>query len=245
MTLSAIASQAVGRTDARLFARMSWIMLACVILAFPFTYYGPLLTGSKQFIWLRHLHGLAFFAWIGLYTWQSQLVAAGKVVKHRSIGLFGLALSGMMLPLGVWMFLVAAQERALAGNPTPYEFTLYNVFDIAWFTGFVVAAVATAMRRTDWHKRFMYAAAISLVGPAISRWFLLIPMVSPWSDMGPNLLADLLFIPLVLHDRTTKGRIHPATLIAILATVPMHVVEPWIAGSAWWNALAPRLFGGG
>ena len=29
----------------------------------------------------------------------------------------------------------------------------------------------------------------------------------------------------------------------IVAIVPMHVVEPWIAASAWWNALAPNLLG--
>lgn len=233
-----------GSPDARYFARVSWFMLACVILAFPLTYFVPLATGTKQFSWLRHLHGLAFFAWMGLYVWQSQLVAAGRVVRHRSLGLFGLALAGAMVPLGVWMFLTSAQERVIAGHPSPYELSFYSLFDIASFGVLVVAAVSTAMKRTDWHKRFMYAAAISLVGPAISRWFLLIPAASPWTDMGPNLLADLLYIPLVLNDRKTLGRIHPATLTAILAIVPMNIVTPWIARSAWWQELAPRLLGG-
>jgi hypothetical protein len=242
--MNAIAGRVPAR-DARFFARMSWIMLACVLLAFPLTYFGPLLSGTKSFIALRHLHGAAFFAWIGLYAWQSQLVAGGKVVRHRSIGLFGLALTGAMLPLGVWMFLTSTHERALAGHPHPYELTFYSIFDITAFGALVIAAVATAMRKTDWHKRFMYAAAIALVGPAISRWFLLVPTLSPWTDMGPNLLADLLFLPLMLYDRKALGRIHPATLIAIVAIVPMHVIEPWIAASAWWNALAPGLLGGG
>jgi hypothetical protein len=243
--MNAIAGRPAGGADARFFARMSWIMLACVLLAFPLTYFVPLVTGAKRFILLRHLHGLAFFAWMALYAWQSQLVAAGKVVRHRSIGLFGLALAGAMVPLGVWMFLTSTHERALAGHPSPYELSLYSLFDIASFGALVIAAVSTAMRRTDWHKRFMYAAAITLVGPAISRWFLLVPMASPWTDMGPNLLADLLFIPLALYDRKALGRVHPATLVAIAAVVPMHVIEPWIAGSAWWNAVAPGLLGAG
>jgi len=131
----------------------------------------------------------------------------------------------------------------LAGHASPYELSFYSLFDITSFAALVAAAVATAMKNTDWHKRFMYSAAIALIGPAISRWFLLVPMASPWTDMGPNLLADLLYIPLALNDRRSLGRIHPATRIAILATVPMHVVEPWIAGSRWWNALAPGLLG--
>lgn len=241
--MNTTATRAAGGPDARYFARMSWLMLACVILAFPLTYFVPLATGAKQFIWLRHLHGLAFFAFMGLYAWQSQLVAAGKVVKHRSLGLFGLALAGTMIPLGFWMFLTSTHERAAAGQPDPYYLSFFSFFDIASFAALIVAAVATAMRRTDWHKRYMYAAAIALIGPAISRWFLLVPMVPPWTDMAPNLLADLLFIPLALHDRKTLGRIHPATLIAAVAIVPMHVLEPWIAASAWWEALGPELLG--
>lgn len=242
--MSAVAGRA-GNPDARYFARVSWIMLACVVLAFPQTYFVPLVSGEKQFIWLRHLHGLAFFTWMGLYVWQSQLVAAGKVVRHKSFGLFGLALAGAMVPLGVWMFLTSTHERVLAGQPDPYYLSFFSLFDIVSFAALIIAAVSTAMKRTDWHKRFMYAAAIALVGPAISRWFVLVPMVPPWTDMGPNLLADLLLIALALHDRKTLGRIHPATLFAIFAIVPMHVAEPWIAASAWWKSAGPQLLGAG
>ena len=112
--MNAIAGRPAGGRDARFFARMAWVMLACVLLAFPLTYFGPLLAGSKHFILLRHLHGAAFFAFVGLCAWQSQLVAAGKVARHRSIGLFGLALAGAMVPLGVWMMLTSTHERALA-----------------------------------------------------------------------------------------------------------------------------------
>jgi hypothetical protein len=44
-------------------------------------------------------------------------------------------------------------------------------------------------------------------------------------------------------DGKTLGRVHPATVIAILVTVPMHVLESWIASSDWWT-LSPRLLGG-
>lgn len=225
------------------FARMSWVMLACILLAFSFTYFWPLATGSGSFIALRHLHGAVFFAWMGLYVWQSQLVAAGRTARHKNLGLLAITLSGAMLPLGVWMMLTSTQERVAAGSPGPYFSSFFSVVDMILFASLLVAAVSTAMRRTDWHKRFMYAAAITLVGPAISRWFLLIPAYSPWTDFGPSLLADLLFIPLVLHDRRTLGRIHPATLCA-LAIVPIHIGVPWIAGSGWWVGLAPRLLGG-
>ncbi len=241
--MNAIVNRAAGGADARFFARMSWIMLACVLLAFPLTYFWPLATGEKSFIALRHLHGAAFFAWIGLYAWQSQLVAAGKPARHKNIGLFAFALSGALLPLGIWMMLTSTQERVLAASADPYYFSLFSLVDMILFGSLLAAAIATAMRRTDWHKRFMYGAAIALIGPAISRWFLLVPAFPPWTDMGPSLFADLLFIPLALYDRRTLGRIHPATLAAI-AIVPVHIAVPFIAASAGWQELAPRLLGG-
>jgi len=223
---------------------MSWIMLACVLLAFSLTYFWPVASGTKSFIALRHLHGAVFFAWMGFYVWQSQLVAAGKTARHKNIGLLGLALSGALLPLGIWMMLTSTHERVAAGSADPYYFSFFSLVDMIAFGSLLVAAISTAMRRSDWHKRFMYAAALALVGPAISRWFLLVPAYPPWTDFGPSLLADLLFIPLVLHDRRTLGRIHPATLIAIVVVVPVHVAVPFIAASGWWAELAPRLLGG-
>ncbi len=202
-----------------------------------------MVAGEQSFIALRHLHGAAFFAWIGLYAWQSQLIAAGKSARHKNIGLFAFALSGAMLPLGIWMMLTSTQERVLAASAEPYFLSFFSLVVMILFGSLLSAAISTAMRRTDWHKRFMYSAAIALIGPAISRWFLLVPAFPPWTDMGPSLLADLLFIPLVLYDRRTLGRIHPATLTAIVAVVPIHVAVPFIAASAGWQELAPRLLG--
>jgi hypothetical protein len=66
--VNAIAGRATGGADPRFFARMAWFMVAAVLLAFPLTYFGPLLSGSKSFIALRHIHGAAFFTWIALYA---------------------------------------------------------------------------------------------------------------------------------------------------------------------------------
>ena len=225
------------------FARIAWVFLALVLLSFPLTYYGPLLRGTKQFGVLRHVHGLFFFAWMVLYTWQSQLIVRRKVARHREIGLFGFALAGALTIMGLWMAVIAAHDRAAAGNRLPYEFTIYNVVDIANFTGFMLAAIATATRRYDWHRRFVLVATLSLVAPAFSRIILLAPLSWPWLDMAPSVAGDLFLALLAWHDRRTLGRIHPATWIAIGVMIPIHVVTPFAARSDWWNALAPTLMG--
>jgi hypothetical protein len=43
-------------------------MAAIVVLSFPLTYFLLVMTGSQQFQLLHHVHGVAFFAWIGLYV---------------------------------------------------------------------------------------------------------------------------------------------------------------------------------
>ncbi len=227
----------------RFFAFTAWAMLALVLVSFPLTYYGPLLSGVGDFGALRHIHGLAFFGWMILYAWQAQLVASGKVARHRESGLFGIALIGALLVLGVWLVLIAAAERAAAGAAMPYASTWFNLLDVSLFTAFTLAAIATVTRSTDWHRRLMYTAALSLVAPAFSRWVLLLPLPLPWLDTLPNLLIDLFLVALAWHDRQTLGAVHLATWTAIFVTVPLHFVSPWIAISDWWNTLAPRLLG--
>lgn len=225
----------------RFYANSALVMLGCVLLSFPFTYFGPILTGSQHFPPFYHIHGTAFFAWIGLYAWQTHLVASGRTARHREFGLAGIALSALMVPLGIVMAIAAIRHRMATGDAHPFDVTIYNIVDITAFAAFMIAAIASVTRHPDWHRRFTFAAALCLVGPAISRWILPLPYVFPISDMAPNLLADLFLIPLAVHDRRKLGRIHPATLWAAAVLVPIHVVEPWIQGSAAWRAIAPGL----
>lgn len=231
------------RLRSRFFALSAWLMLGLVLVSFLLTYYAPLLSSTKQFGALRHVHGLAFFSWMFLYVLQTQLVLRGKVPRHREVGLFGLVLAGVVLVLGAWMALHAAEERMASGATRPYEGTWYNLVDLALFTGFVLAAIATVTRRTDWHRRLLYTAALSLVAAAFSRWTLLLPLPPPWLDMAPNLIIDLFLVALLLHDRSSLGRIHPGTWTGIIVAVPLHAISPWIAMGAWWNQIAPRLLG--
>lgn len=227
----------------RFFARSGIIIAAIIVLSFPLTYYIPLVTGTKTFSLLRHLHGLAFFIWTALYVLQTQLVARGQVRLHRELGLAGIALAGAMLPLGLWMAVAAIEGRIASGNPLPFEFAIYNLVDILVFSLFMAWAVFETRRRIDWHRRLAFIAVLNLMGPAASRWAFVVPLPYPWVDMLPNLFADAFLIALALHDRRTLGRLHPATLIAGAVLVPFHAVEPLIARSSWWNNLAPTLLG--
>lgn len=221
-------------------------MLSLTLSAFPFTYFRPVLNGTPGFSPVVHIHGLLFFAWIGLFAWQTHLVATGRTARHRELGLAGIAVSAMMLPFGVMLMVKAITRRMAAGHLHPFDIALYNLVDIATFTVLMIASIAAVTRNVDWHRRLTFGAALCLVGPAISRWFLpswvvALPQASPWTDMAPNLLADLFLIALIIHDRRTLGRVHSATCVVILVLVPMHVATPFLAGTAAWRDMAPAL----
>lgn len=233
-------------TRPRFFATSALLMLAMVLSAFPFTYFGPVLARPPAFSIVHHIHGLLFFAWIGLYAWQTRLVASGRTVRHRELGLAGIAISAMMLPLGIALAIKAIERRIAAGDAHPFDFTLYNIVDITTFSLLMIASIASVTRHVDWHRRFTFGGALCLVGPAISRWFLpnwfiTIPELPPLTDMAPNLIADLFLIALVAHDRRSRGRVHPATLAVILLLIPIHVATPFLSVTDVWRGLAPVL----
>lgn len=227
----------------RFFSGTAILIALLVVLSFPLTYFIPMATGSKSFTLLRHLHGLAFFSWIALYVLQTRLVRLNQVRLHRELGLAGVALGGAMLPLGIWQAVTSVGERMAKGNPMPFEFAIYNLVDISVFSIAFGWGVYEATRRIEWHRRLLFVAALNLFGPAFSRVVLLLPIPYPWADMLPNLVADALLIALALHDRRAIGRIHPVTIGAMAILIPFHAVEPLIARSAAWNAIAPGLFG--
>jgi hypothetical protein len=222
-------------------------MLVMVLSAFPLSYFSPAITGSLPFYLTHHIHAALYFAWIGLYAWQAHLVATGRTGRHRELGLAGIAISALMLPLGVDTTILAIQRRIEAGNAQPFDYAWFNVCDLSSFTILMIASIAAVTRHLPWHRRFMYGAAISLVGPAISRWyfgpwFVKVPIVQPFIDMAPNLTAHLFLIALAVYDRRSLGRVHPATWWLIATLVPLTVISPFIAYSEWWRTLAPLIF---
>lgn len=233
-------------SGSRFFALSGAIIAVLIVLSFSLTYFSPIATGSKQFSLLRHFHGLVFFAFTALIALQPWLIRRGKIKLHREIGLASAALAGAMVPLGLWLATVAIQDRIGQKFPLPFEFAIYNLVDITTFALVIGWAIHQATRRIEWHRRLVFVSMLLLLGPAWSRlWFEFVPLPWPWIDLAPNVSADLLLLALAWHDRRVLGRIHPVTLWAALVLIPFHTLEPLVARSAWWNGVAPALFGFG
>jgi len=231
--------------QSRFFANSAALIAALVLLSFAGTYFIPMAIHGERYTLLRHLHGLAFFSWIALYVLQTRLVSKGRLRLHRELGIAGVAITGAMLPLGIWMAQAAGMERMARGAAHPFENAFYNLADIMLFSLSFGAAIYAASRQIEWHRRLMFIAALNLLGPAISRLTPLLSLTFPWADMAPSVLADGLLLALAFHDRQSLGKIHPVTALAAVTLIPFHMVEPLIVVSAWWHKIAPGLFGVG
>jgi hypothetical protein len=226
------------------FAWSAIVMAVIVVLSFPLTYFLPLVTASKQFQMLHHVHGLVFFAWIGLYVWQTQLAMRGKMARHRELRLLGFTLTGAVILLGYWMAQRAAESRITSGFTAPYEVTWYKIVDISLFSLLMLASILLVTKHKEWHRRLTFVAALCLVIPAATRWTLKLPYFDPFTlDIVAYVVFSPFLIALALYDFRTMGRLHRTTITCIAILLPLQVSSAWIARSEWWNNSAPWIIG--
>jgi hypothetical protein len=187
-----------------------------------------------------YVHGALFSAWCVLLVVQSALVTAGRTPLHRRLGVVGAVLAGSMVALGTHAALVAARRPSgfVSVPVPPLQFLAVPLFDMLLFGSFVTLAV---LRRRDAqaHKRWMLLATLNLVTAAIARW----PGVSGGSPLVFFFLSDLFLVPLVLWDRMTRGRVHPATAWGGGLTVASQPLRLAISATPAWLAFAGWLVG--
>ena len=185
-----------------------------------------------------YVHGAAFSAWCVLLVVQSTLVTSGRVGLHRRLGVLGALLAGTMVALGTHAALVAARRpTGFVGIPVPpLQFLVVPLFDMLLFGCFVALAVAKR-RDAQAHKRWMLLATLNLVTAAVARWPGVITAGSPPLFF---FLSDLFLVALVVWDRRSRGRLHPATAwggALLVLSQPLRLALSatplWLAFAGW------------
>jgi len=231
MTIAAIST--LGR-ERRFYLGMSIFMIAIVFLGFAPSFYlrGIVHTPrpNTPLTPLLLLHGAAFTLWMLVFAAQASLVAAGRRDVHMRLGVAGMALAALLVPL---MYVTAVTAVARATQPpftTPLAWTAVPLFDIPVFA--TLLALGWHHRRNPQaHKRLMLCAALVMMDPAIGRF-----PVPPSFAMQCvlNVVAWSTLLPLFVHDIRGMGRLHwatrtGATLFAIGLTAKMLA----LASPAW------------
>ena len=154
---------------------------ALVVTGFARTFYLRYWFDTPPLTRLLYLHGLMFTSWLVLHFTQARLIAAHRVDLHKRLGIFGAVLGYTMFFVGV---AAAVESAALGRQPTdapPLVFMSIPIGTIIVFVALLTAALVMR-RRSDWHKRLMLLATISLIIPAAARlatYF--IGRANPWS----------------------------------------------------------------
>jgi hypothetical protein len=227
----------------------TWTALGCVLTAFlgflP-TFWMPLSAGKFEANPVVFFHGVGFFTWTLFALAQTSLVPTGRVTLHREVGLAGISFATLLTVLALLAALNALQSGIAAGQAAGAEaFLIVPLTVIATFAVLFVFAIAN-IRRKEFHKRLMLLATISVLNAPVARplivWVFKFPpppaQLPVWIDYPACYLSYLLFVPALIHDWRTRGRIHPVYLIAvpILIIIPLAVMP--ISDSAAWHGFA-------
>lgn len=188
------------------------------------------------------LHGGVFTLWMLAVVAQTQLISARKHEVHMRLGKLTVLLAILMIPV---MYLTAVWQVARANQPPFTDPLTWTIVPLAVIVPFAVMIWNGWSKRRDaqWHKRSMLGAAILIVaGPSIGRLPIAPPTVAGFTIIF--LLGFLLFVPLVMWDRRTLGRLHPATLrgiamLGVSVAIPLAVF--WL--NLPWASVAARLPG--
>ena len=234
-----------------------WMAAACVAVAFggfAGTYWLQLPAGTFVGAPIVHLHGLLFSAWTLLLLSQTWLAANGRLDHHRAWGLAAISLATAMVFVGLATAINSAKVGAAGGHEAAAKaFMIVPVSAIILFAGLIAAAIAN-INRPDWHKRLMLVATIGILQAAMARVFFLVitgggPGLRPGLGapqpvaitVGPGLVVDLLIVAGIAYDWRTRGKPHPAYLIAGGLTLLLQLARMPLSVTPAWQAFAGQL----
>jgi FtsH-binding integral membrane protein len=236
-------------SERRFYSRMALFLALLVLLGFGPSFYlrniVPAYPRPNPTLPLAViLHGTVFTLWMAAIIAQTQLISARKHEIHMRLGKLTMLLAILMIPV---MYLTAVWQVARANQPPFTDPLTWTIVPLSVIVPFAVMVWNGWSRRRDaqWHKRSMLGAAILVVaGPSIGRLPIAPPTIVGFTIIF--LLGLLLFVPLLLWDRRSIGRIHAATklgfaMLLVSISIPLFVF--WTGAD--WAGVARHLPGVG
>jgi len=215
----------------------TWIAVAAALIVFTGfarTYYLKELFGTRSLPLLLHVHGLVMTLWFVLFLVQVRLVAAHRTDLHRRLGVFGALLALLVVAVGATTIITRARPHFRPGHSLAviaFQLSILLVFAV------LVAAAILFRRRSDFHKRLMLLASVSILMPAIVRIPLRFIQGNALVGFG---LIDLCVLAPVVFDTVKNRRLHPAFgwgALLILASQPLSFLlgatHVWTRFATW------------
>ena len=247
-TLAEPVGSLAGVERSRFYVRSAIGCLAIALLGFAPTYWIALARGTFDMPPLAHAHAFLFYGWLLMFWRQASLAASNRNATHRKWGVAGAVLVAAMLVVGIGMAVQGIRLGDAAGaGPAARVFSIVPVSAVLLFAGLVGAALLN-IRNPETHKRLMLCATASLLQPAIGRMFLLViapgaPIAPPpvFVTVLPGILADLMIVAGMIHDRRTRGRVHKAYWIGLACVLAVQVLRVPLSTTGAWKFVASAL----
>jgi hypothetical protein len=220
---------------------MSLLVAGVVVDGFSHTIVAGLLRPAVKPPALLWMHGVVFFAWVGLFILQSVLVRLRKVSVHRFLG-WGFAVIGAMIPvLGIAITRVMSRFEIAFLHQDPISesaFLPVPFLDMAFFL--VAFGLAIWWRkRPEYHRRLILFAACVLTAAAFARFPLHVPYLSFYSGV------DALIMIGVLRDTAVDRRVHAvyAWLLPPYVLLQLGAIFIVVHWPDWWLRIGNAFIG--
>lgn len=224
-----------SRFDHVFFQTMVVLLTVAMVVGFAKTYFLAGVFRAKLPNALIHIHGAVFTCWFLLLLAQSALASAHRVDLHRKLGIAGILIACLMLPLGI----LATAEYLVREATQPWILwaAVMPVAEVAIFS--VLAGAAFLTRRTPaLHKRLILLATIGLMGAAVGR----MEFLPFWHFHGIAVLrlvwayTYLFLLPLAAYDLWSTRKLNRATVWGSLFLLSMQQLSLLVATAAPWYA---------
>ena len=224
------------RIEHSFFQAMAVLLTVAVIVGFARTYFLAGVFRAKLPNPLIHIHGAVFTCWFLLLLAQSALASLHRVDLHRKLGIAGIVIAALMLPLGI-----LATAEYLVREAAQRWILLAAVMPIAELTTFsILAAAAFLLRRNpDLHKRLILLATIALMGAAVGR----MEFLPFWHFRGIAAIrlvwvyTYLFIIPIAAYDLWSTRKLNRATVWGSVFMISVQQGMLLIATTARWSGL--------
>ena len=202
-------------------------------------------------------HGMAVGGWLLLFLAQAILVANGRIVIHRRLGILGPVLALLMIVLGYIVLIDFGRRgydfsgdviRALSRTGSRRLSSAVILFPLGELLSFgiLVGAGLWYRHRADVHKRLMLLAMVPilvepilhLIGHMAGRW----PTLRGMGTLISVAATLILLSASAIHDRLSRRRIHPVSLwVPILLFVWQIALGAIVFPSAAWRKMVAWL----
>jgi hypothetical protein len=220
--------------DRPFYAWAAVVAAAIAFLGFARTYYLKSFFGTPDISTLVHVHGVVMTLWVALFITQVALVAKGRVDLHRRLGIAGAVLAVLIVVLGVFTAIAGARRGVPAGAP-PLVFMAVTISVVVVFAIFVAAALYYR-KRSDYHKRLMVLASLTVIQPAVAR--IAIDVTGIFNPLVFFGLTVVMLVAFIAWDTARNRRLHPAFgwgMLFFLLSLPARFL---VAGSEGWQGVA-------